>query len=289
MEISGRTGLLGLIGSPVGHSGSPAMYNYSFEILDLDYKYLAFDIPVEKTEDAVNAFRTFNMKGGNVTMPCKGEVAKYMDELSPASRIIGACNTIINKDGKLIGDITDGKGYVRNLKENGVDIKGKKMTIMGAGGAATAIQVQAALDGAREISIFNKKDAFFEKAQKTVESIKKEVPDCIVNLFDIDDTETLYAEIATSDILTNATLIGMKPYDNETNIKDTSVFRKDLVVTEVVYNPIKTKMILDAEEAGCKVIGGKGMLLYQGVEAFKLFMECEMPVEEVKAKYYSDL
>ena len=115
MEISGRTGLLGLIGSPVGHSGSPAMYNYSFEILDLDYKYLAFDIPVEKTEDAVNAFRTFNMKGGNVTMPCKGEVAKYMDELSPASRIIGACNTIINKDGKLIGDITDGKGYVRNL------------------------------------------------------------------------------------------------------------------------------------------------------------------------------
>ena len=104
---------------------SPAMYNYSFEILDLDYKYLAFDIPVEKTEDAVNAFRTFNMKGGNVTMPCKGEVAKYMDELSPASRIIGACNTIINKDGKLIGDITDGKGYVRNLKENGVDIKGR--------------------------------------------------------------------------------------------------------------------------------------------------------------------
>ena len=274
MEISGKTGLLGLIGSPVGHSGSPAMYNYSFEILDLDYRYLAFDIPVEKTEDAVNAFRTFNMKGGNVTMPCKGEVAKYMDELSPASRI---------------GDITDGKGYVRNLKENGVDIKGKKMTIMGAGGAATAIQVQAALDGAREISIFNKKDGFFEKAQNTVEAIKREVPECVVNLFDIDDTEKLYEEIKTSDILTNATLIGMKPYDNETNIKDTSVFRKDLVVTDVVYNPIKTKMILDAEKAGCKVVGGKGMLLYQGVEAFKLFMGQEMPVEEVKAKYYSDL
>ena len=251
MEISGRTGLLGLIGSPVGHSGSPAMYNYSFEILDLDYRYLAFDIPVEKTEDAVNAFRTFNMKGGNVTMPCKGEVAKYMDELSPASRIIGACNTIINKDGKLIGDITDGKGYVRNLKENGVDIKGKKMTIMGAGGAATAIQVQAALDGAREISIFNKKDGFFEKAQNTVEAIKREVPECVVNLFDIDDTEKLYEEIKTSDILTNATLIGMKPYDNETNIKDTSVFRKDLVVTDVVSTPIKTKMLLDAEKAGC--------------------------------------
>ena len=163
------------------------------------------------------------------------------------------------------------------------------MTIMGAGGAATAIQVQAALDGAREISIFNKKDGFFEKAQNTVEAIKREVPECVVNLFDIDDTEKLYEEIKTSDILTNATLIGMKPYDNETNIKDTSVFRKDLVVTDVVYNPIKTKMILDAEKAGCKVVGGKGMLLYQGVEAFKLFMGQEMPVEEVKAKYYSDL
>ena len=284
MEISGRTGLLGLIGSPVGHSGSPAMYNYSFEILDLDYKYLAFDIPVEKTEDAVNAFRTFNMKGGNVTMPCKGEVAKYMDELSPASRIIGACNTIINKDGKLIGDITDGKGYVRNLKENGVDIKGKKMTILGAGGAATAIQVQAALDGAREISIFNKKDAFFEKAQKTVESIKKEVPDCIVNLFDIDDTETLYAEIATSDRLTNATLIGMKHYDNETNIKDTSVFRKDLVVTDVVYNPIKTKMILDAEEAGATILNGLGMSLYQGAAQIEYWTGQEPPIEAMRQK-----
>ncbi len=171
MEISGKTGLLGLIGSPVGHSGSPAMYNYSFEILDLDYRYLAFDIPVEKTEDAVNAFRTFNMKGGNVTMPCKGEVAKHMDELSPASRIIGACNTIINKDGKLIGDITDGKGYVRNLKENGVDIKGKN-DYNGCRRAATAIQAQAALDGAREISIFNKKmDSL--KSTKYCRSYKK--------------------------------------------------------------------------------------------------------------------
>ncbi|EQJ05750.1 shikimate dehydrogenase [Clostridioides difficile] len=281
MEISGRTGLFALIGTPVGHSKSPVMYNYSFKKLDLDYRYLAFDITVDKVKEALLAIKTFNIKGANVTMPCKSAVTEYMDELSPAARIIGACNTIVNDNGKLVGHITDGVGYVRNLKENGVEVKGKKITIMGAGGAATAIQVQCALDGAREISIFNPKDDFYKKAEQTVENIKKNVPECVVNLYDLEDTNKLYEEIESSDILTNATLIGMKPYDNETNIKDTSVLRKDLVVTDVVYNPKKTKMIEDAEANGCKAIGGLGMLLYQGAEAFNLYTGLEMPVEEV--------
>ncbi|MCA4983855.1 shikimate dehydrogenase [Clostridioides difficile] len=281
MEISGRTGLFALIGTPVGHSKSPVMYNYSFKKLDLDYRYLAFDITVDKVKEALLAIKTFNIKGANVTMPCKSAVTEYMDELSPAARIIGACNTIVNDNGKLVGHITDGVGYVRNLKENGVEVKGKKITIMGAGGAATAIQVQCALDGAREISIFNPKDDFYKRAEQTVENIKKNVPECVVNLYDLEDTNKLYEEIESSDILTNATLIGMKPYDNETNIKDTSVLRKDLVVTDVVYNPKKTKMIEDAEANGCKAIGGLGMLLYQGAEAFNLYTGLEMPVEEV--------
>ncbi|HEK4991030.1 TPA: shikimate dehydrogenase [Clostridioides difficile] len=281
MEISGRTGLFALIGTPVGHSKSPVMYNYSFKKLDLDYRYLAFDITVDKVKEALLAIKTFNIKGANVTMPCKSAVTEYMDELSPAARIIGACNTIVNDNGKLVGHITDGIGYVRNLKENGVEVKGKKITIMGAGGAATAIQVQCALDGAREISIFNPKDDFYKRAEQTVENIKKDVPECVVNLYDLEDTNKLYEEIQSSDILTNATLIGMKPYDNETNIKDTSVLRKDLVVTDVVYNPKKTKMIEDAEANGCKAIGGLGMLLYQGAEAFNLYTGLEMPVEEV--------
>ncbi|HBF6468268.1 TPA: shikimate dehydrogenase [Clostridioides difficile] len=281
MEISGRTGLFVLIGTPVGHSKSPVMYNYSFKKLDLDYRYLAFDITVDKVKEALLAIKTFNIKGANVTMPCKSAVTEYMDELSPAARIIGACNTIVNDNGKLVGHITDGVGYVRNLKENGVEVKGKKITIMGAGGAATAIQVQCALDGAREISIFNTKDDFYKRAEQTVENIKKDVPECVVNLYDLEDTNKLYEEIESSDILTNATLIGMKPYDNETNIKDTSVLRKDLVVTDVVYNPKKTKMIEDAEANGCKAIGGLGMLLYQGAEAFNLYTGLEMPVEEV--------
>ncbi|WP_411680817.1 shikimate dehydrogenase [Clostridium thailandense] len=285
-RISGTTGLLGLIGTPVGHSKSPVMYNYSFQKLGLDYAYLAFDIPVEKVPDAIEAIKTFNMRGSNVTMPCKGEVTKYMDELSPAARIIGAVNTIVNDNGKLTGHITDGIGFVRNLKENGVEIKGEKVTIMGAGGAATAIQVQCALDGAKEISIFNVKDDFYLKAEKTVENIKKEVPECIVNLYDLEDDQRLKVEVASSDILINGTLVGMHPHEDKTNIKDTSIFRKDLVVADVVYNPKKTKFLTDAETAGCETIGGLGMLLWQGAEAFKLYTGLEMPVEEVKELYF---
>ncbi len=125
-RISGHTGLLALIGSPVGHSGSPAMYNYSFEKLGLDYAYVAFDIKEDKVKDAIAAMKTFNMRGCNVTMPDKVEAAKYMDELSPAAQIIGAINTIVNDNGKLTGHITDGEGFVHNLKDRGIDIKGKK-------------------------------------------------------------------------------------------------------------------------------------------------------------------
>ena len=285
-RISGKTGLLGLIGTPVDHSKSPVMYNYSFEKLNLDYAYLAFDITVEKVPDAIAAMKTFKMRGANVTMPCKSEVVKYMDELSPAARIIGAVNTIVNDNGKLTGHITDGVGFIRNLKEHRVEVKDKKVTIMGAGGAATAIQVQFALDGAREISIFNIKDAFYEKAEKTVENIKKEVPECVVNLYDLNDTERLNAEIISSDILVNGTLVGMHPNEDGTIIKDTSVFKKDLVVADVVYNPKKTKLMQDAEAVGCKTVGGLGMLLWQGAEAFKLYTGLEMPVEEIQELYF---
>ncbi|MBC1586825.1 shikimate dehydrogenase [Listeria seeligeri] len=286
-RISGSTRLLSLIGTPVDHSKSPIMYNYSFQKAGLDYAYLAFDIPVTKVADAINAIKTFNLRGSNVTMPCKSEVLKYMDDLSPAARMIGAVNTIINEDGKLTGHITDGLGFASNLRDSGVTVAGKKMTIIGAGGAATAIQVQSALDGAKEIAIFNIKDDFYQKAKQTVASIKQEVPNCIVRIYDLNDTEKLYAEIATSDILVNATLVGMHPYESKTPVKDATVFHKNLIVADVVYNPKKTKLMLDAEAAGCKTVGGLGMLLWQGAEAYKLFTGEDMPVEEVKELYFS--
>ena len=278
-RIKGTTGLLALIGSPVGHSGSPAMYNFSFQHHNLDYAYMAFDIKEDQVPAALDAMRLFKMRGCNVTMPCKNEVAKHMDELSPAARIIGAVNTIVNEDGKLVGHITDGIGFVRNLKENGVDVKGKKLVVLGAGGAATAIQVQCALDGAKAISIFNPDDPFLERAKSTAEKLKKEVPECEVTVHCLNEADQLKKAIDSADILVNGTLAGMKPHE-DVSLVDKSLFRSDLIVADVVYNPAETKLIKEAKEAGCKAIGGKGMLFWQGAAAYKLYTGLEMPTEE---------
>lgn len=285
-RISGHTGVMALIGSPVGHSGSPAMYNYSFEKLGLDYAYVAFDIKADEVGAAIAAMKTFKMRAFNVTMPCKREAAKYMDVLSPAAQIIGAVNTIVNDDGVLTGYITDGEGFVNDLKDHGVDIKGKKLTIIGGGGAATAIQVQCAIDGAREISIFKRHDASLSRTLEIVEKVRKQVPSCVINVFNTADVSKMTEEILDSDILVNGTIVGMKPLDAESPVKDNSAFHKDLVVCDIVYNPIETRLLREAKEAGCKCIGGKGMLLWQGVSAFKLFTGMDMPVEEVKALYF---
>ena len=286
-RISGHTGLLALIGSPVGHSGSPAMYNYSFEKLGIDYAYVAFDVKEADVPKALEAMKLFNMRGMNVTMPDKIAAAKCVDELSPAARIIGAVNTIVNDNGKLTGYITDGEGFVANLKDNAVDIKGKKMVVCGGGGAATAIQVQCALDGASEIKIFNKNDSFFPRTVETAKKITEAAPQCAVSVHDIDDEEAFNAAIRECDIFVNGTIVGMKPMEDVSIVKDTSVFRPGLVVCDVVYNPEETKMLKEAKAAGCTTIGGKGMLLWQGVAAFKLYTGQDMPVEEVKEKYFS--
>lgn len=285
-RISGTTGLLALIGSPVGHSGSPAMYNFSFQHDGVDYAYVAFDINVDEVKDAIHAMRLFKMRGCNVTMPCKTEVVKYMDELSPAARMIGAVNTIVNEDGRLVGHNTDGIGFVRNLKEHGVDVKGKKVVILGAGGAATAIQVQCALDGAREITIFKRNNAFYSRVLEMAEKIRAEVPECTVNVCYFEDEEKLASEIATADILVNGTSVGMKPNDGVSPVKK-ELLHKDLVVSDIVYNPKVTKLMADAQSIGCKVVGGKGMLLWQGAAAYKLYTGLEMPVEEYQ-KYQAE-
>lgn len=285
--ISGTTRLLGLIGTPVDHSKSPVMYNHSFQKLNLDYAYLAFDVNVDKVPDAINAIKTFNMRGANVTMPCKNEVVKHMDDLSPAARIIGAVNTIVNDNGKLTGHITDGVGFVTNARENGVEVKDKDLVILGAGGAATAIQVQCALDGAKSIAIFNVKDDFYKRAENTVKSLAEEVPGCNVTLHDLEDQELLKSKISECDVLINGTLVGMHPYEDQCPLKDTSILNDSIAVADVVYNPKETVLIKEAKAKGCKTVGGLGMLLWQGAEAFKLYTDLEMPVEEVKANYFS--
>ena len=250
-NVTGKTQLLALFGSPVSHSGSPAMYNYSYDKLGLDYIYVTIDVKEDQMEEALSAMKLYNMKGGNVTMPCKNIAAKLMDELSPAAELMGAVNTIVNENGKLIGHNTDGIGFVDNLRDHGVEVKGKKITIAGGGGAATAIQTQCALDGAKEITIFNKKDAFFERTLQTAEKLKNAVKGLVVNVYDIDDTAKMTEEINSSDIFVNATIVGMKPMDDQSVVKDTSAFRPELVVCDVVYNPIETKLLKEAKAAGC--------------------------------------
>lgn len=280
-RIKGSTGLLCLIGSPVGHSGSPAMYNFSFRHYNQDYAYMAFDIKEDQAEEAIKALRLLKVRGFNVTMPCKNVVAKLVDELSPAARIIGAVNTVVNENGKLIGHMTDGGGFVRNLKEHGVEVKDQKIVLLGAGGAATAIEVECALQGAKSISVFNANDPFLERAKGTAAKLKEEVPECEVKVICLDDKEALREEIAKADILINATSVGMKPHEDTTLIEDVSMFRPDLVVADTVYNPLETKMMRQAKEAGCKkIVGGEGMLLWQGAIAYKLYTGCEMPTDE---------
>ena len=289
-RINGHTKLYALIGSPVGHSGSPAMQNYSFEKLGLDCAYLAFDIPLEKTKDALDAFRTLHVGGFNVTMPCKTEVARLVEHLSPAAELIGACNTVVvEEDGTMTGHNTDGVGFVRNLKEHGVEVKGQKIVLLGTGGAATAIAVQAALDGAAEIAIFNQKDEFYANGEKTVEKLRKAVPGISsVSINDLGDTELLREAVKNADILVNATRAGMSPLEDVIPVPE-DVRRPELAVADVVYNPRETLLVRKAKEAGCRAaVGGIGMLLWQGAAAFELFTGQEMPAVEVKEKFFSE-
>ncbi len=281
-RISGKTELIGLIATPIRHSSSPKMHNEAFAKLGLDYAYLAFEVGTEQLEDTIKGFRAMNVRGSNVSMPNKTIVHKYLDKLSPAAELCGAVNTIVNDNGVLTGHITDGIGYMSALKDAGIDIIGKKMTIVGAGGAATAIQVQAALDGVAEISIFNRKDEFYSNAEQTVKKLREKT-NCIVNLYDLDDLDKLKEEISTSVIFTNATGVGMKPLEGKTYIPDKSFLREDLIVSDIVYAPRETELLKMAKEVGCKkTMNGLGMMLFQGAAAFEMWTGKQMPIEYMK-------
>ena len=282
-RITGHTELIGLMAYPIRHSSSPAMHNAAFAKLGLDYAYLAFEVDNDSLEGAVQGLRSLKLVGSNVSMPNKTVVHKYLDKLSPAAEMCGAVNTIVNEDGVLTGHITDGTGYMMSLKDNGVDVIGKKMTIVGAGGAATAIEIQAALDGVAEISIFNRKDEFWANAEETVRKINEKT-NCKAQLFDLADLDKLKEEIASSYLFTNATGMGMKPLEGQTYIPDKSFLRPDLIVSDVVYYPRETELLRMAKEVGCKTMNGLGMMLFQGAAAFKMWTGEDMPIEYMKEK-----
>ena len=280
-RITGHTELIGLMAYPIRHSSSPAMQNEAFAKMGFDYAYLAFEVDNDNLEDAIRSIRALKMRGSNVSMPNKTVVHKYLDHLSPAAELTGAVNTIVNDDGVLTGHITDGTGFMAALRDNAIDVIGKKMTIVGAGGAATAIEIQAALDGVAEISVFNRKDEFWERAQRNVDVINEKT-DCRAELFDLDDLEILKAEIADSCLFVNATGMGMKPLEGKTYIPDASYLRPDLIVADVVYSPAETALLKMAKQVGCKCMNGFGMMLFQGSAAFELWTGKPMPIEYMK-------
>ncbi|WP_057491634.1 shikimate dehydrogenase [Streptococcus orisasini] len=282
-RISGHTLLVSLIATPIRHSLSPKMHNEAYAKLGLDYAYLAFEVGNEELRDAVQGIRALGIRGSNVSMPNKQAIIPYLDELSPAAELVGAVNTVVNKDGKghLVGHCTDGTGCVRALAEEGVEVKDQIITLTGAGGAGTAIAIQLALDGAKEIRIFNRKDEFYANAELTVEKINTKT-DSKATLTDLANQDAFKKSIAESSIYIDGTGAGMKPQEDVSLINDPEVIRPDLVVFDVVYAPLETKLLKFAKEHGAKkAINGIGMMLYQGAEAFKLFTGEDMPVDYI--------
>ena len=284
-EITGKTQLICLLGSPVAHSVSPLMHNAAFEALSLPYRYLCFDVTEDKMKEATDALRLFHARGFNCTMPVKTVMAELADELSPAARLMGAVNTVVIEDGKLIGHNTDGIGYMQSVKEAGFSIINEKMTLLGAGGAATAICVQAALDGVKEIEVFSRVGEHFSKMEALASVLMKETG-CKIAVKDIEDEKSLTASILESKILTNATSVGMAPKTEACPIPETMLLPKELIVSDIIYNPRQTKLLEIAKKQGCACFNGMYMLLYQGAAAFELWTGKQMPVPMIKERYF---
>ncbi|WKZ96609.1 shikimate dehydrogenase [Lacticaseibacillus paracasei] len=287
-EIDGHTVLAGLLAHPAGHSMSPAMYNATFEKLGLNDAYLSFDVDAPELAHALQAMRGLHFLGGNLSMPNKQKAIPLLDKLSPAAKLIGAVNTIVNDHGVLTGHITDGTGFMQALSNDGLDIRGEKMTLAGAGGAGTAIAIQAALDGVREINIFNRRDASWQNAERNVAIINDQTQGH-ATLFALDDQPALKASISDSVIYVDATPAGMKPLETISNVPDGDWFTPETIVFDTVYAPRETKLMQLAKEAGVNhVYNGINMLINQGAAAFHLWTGLQMPVDYIRETVFGE-
>lgn len=279
-EISGQTRLVGIYANPARHSLSPKMHNLSFSKLGIDAVYLAFEVTKEALPTQIQAIRNMQMLGVNLSMPHKVAAIDFVDELSPAAKIIGAINTIVNHEGTLIGHNTDGIGFMTSLAEKKIDIIGQTITIIGAGGAATAMITQAALDGVKQIYVLNRPSANFKTYQEKVKKIMK-ATNCPIELISLEDKAIVHQVVNKSQLLVNATSVGMYPNIDELPI-DKEVLTAELPVYDTIYHPRETKLLKLATEKGAVTINGLGMLVHQGAAAFKLWTNQEMPVHYVK-------
>jgi shikimate dehydrogenase len=278
--------IFGLIGYPVKHSLSPVMHNAAFRALKINAEYRLFQVPIEKLRDFFlfdNPVKDTNgefiyrqdMGGFNVTLPHKESVLKYLHWLSPEVKFAQACNTIVIKEkNSLEGWNTDGIGFYQHLNNDlNFDISGCKVIIIGAGGAAKAISDQLARHKAKEIAIH---DIVKEKSSKLASRLKTEFPQCITTSLDVLD----YLDVKNTDLLINATPIGMK--ESDPLVINPQVLHSRLLVYDLIYNPAETKLIKEAKNRGAKVSNGLGMLLYQGVKSFNIWTDKEAPIDVMK-------
>jgi len=270
--ITGKTNVVGLIGDPVEHSLSPPMHNAAFKHLNLDYIYVPYHVKKESLGNSISGAKALNIKGLNVTIPHKTEVIKYLDVLDKPAELIGAVNTIKFDDDEAKGYNTDGIGAVRSIEEVN-SVKNKKVIILGAGGAARAVSFQILIDGAESLVIGNRTPENALKLQKDL--IKKLNADVKT----IDLGEELKKELLNADILINTTPIGMYPNIDQEPLVKAEMMCKDLICNDIVYNPLKTGLLKEAEKAGAKTVSGIKMLIYQGMESFKIWTGVNPPLD----------
>ena len=283
MKIDGYTRLAAVVANPIKHSISPFIHNSAFEATNTNGVYLAWEVDAAELAETVANIRRYQMYGINLSMPYKEQVIPYLDQLSEEACLIGAVNTVVNREGTLIGYNTDGKGFFKSLPS--FKISRKRLVLLGAGGAAKAILAQAILDGVSQISVFVRSSSI-EKTRPYLEKIQN-ATGFRVDLFALEDVQDLQDSITQADLLVNATSVGMD--GSSQPIPTSIVLPEKLLVADVIYQPFETPFLKWAKEQGNQSINGLGMLLYQAAEAFELWTGKEMPTDQIwellKQKY----
>jgi shikimate dehydrogenase len=264
--------LVGVFGHPVSENPTVVMQEAAFHALNLTWRYLTIEVYPEDLGAAMQGLRAFNMRGINLTIPHKVEVLKYLDEIKPEAALMGAVNTVIRIGDKLIGENTDGKGFMHALTQDAqVDPKRKKVLMLGAGGAARSIAVELALSGAREITIVNRSS---ERGRILAELLRTKTP-ARAGYVQWQESHVIPDDI---DILINATSIGLFPNVHEKpDIRYDSI-RSEMTVCDVIHTPM-TPFLKEAQHRGAKTVDGLGMLVYQGAIGFKLWTGLNAPVQ----------
>jgi len=288
--VDGKTQVLGVIGDPIEHTFSPAMHNAGLNELGLNYIYLPFHVKEDMLGECIQGAKAMGIKGLNVTIPHKSNVIKHLDDIDSVASMIGAVNTIqfiydednesSNQDNginvRTKGFNTDGYGCVRAIEEK-TSIKDKKVSITGAGGAARAVAFQIANSGIDELSILNRN---LSKAQSLANDLKINLEsigiDISINAYDL---EELKRELSDSDIFIDTTPIGMYPNVDDKPVASADMLHEDLLVNDIVYTPMKTSLIREAELANAEVVYGYKMLLYQGIRSFEIWLGREAPAD----------